>query len=291
MDKPITEDIVVMYHGDCIDGFGGAWAAWKKFGDTAVYIPAFRGQASPEGLVNKEIYFIDFVYEGTITQELIKVNKRVTAVDHHETKKDITMLTKDYLFDDDHSAAYLAWTYFHPETPVPMLSRYIEDRDLWRFAMEDSLAITAIIKSSDFNFELWDTMSRDIETAEGRKKYAEKGAMLLAYEQRLVDGALQFRSLVEFCGHTVYAVNIPHYFASKAAGMLAKEKPPFGISWAQEKDYIHVSLRSDLEAEKVFDVSVLAKKYGGGGHVASSGFTVPMSGGFPWKIIHGSDEK
>ena len=30
--------IVVIYHDQCRDGFGAAYAAWKKFGDDASYI-------------------------------------------------------------------------------------------------------------------------------------------------------------------------------------------------------------------------------------------------------------
>ena len=33
------KNIVVLYHADCLDGFGAAYAAWEKFGDTAEYIP------------------------------------------------------------------------------------------------------------------------------------------------------------------------------------------------------------------------------------------------------------
>ena len=33
------KDIVVIYHAHCQDGFGSAYAAYQKFGDTATYIP------------------------------------------------------------------------------------------------------------------------------------------------------------------------------------------------------------------------------------------------------------
>ena len=55
------KDIIVIYHGECSDGFGGAWAAWKKFGETVDYIGAHHGDEPPVGLVGKEIYFIDFI--------------------------------------------------------------------------------------------------------------------------------------------------------------------------------------------------------------------------------------
>jgi hypothetical protein len=48
-ETPLT-DTVVIYHADCRDGFGAAYAAWKKFGDNASYIPWRDHAVAPEGL-------------------------------------------------------------------------------------------------------------------------------------------------------------------------------------------------------------------------------------------------
>src|SRR3989338_9515798 len=40
----------ILYHANCPDGFGGAYAAWKKFGDSAEYIPVKHGKPIPENL-------------------------------------------------------------------------------------------------------------------------------------------------------------------------------------------------------------------------------------------------
>ena len=77
------EDIVVIYHGNCSDGFGAAWAAWKKFGDSAQYFAVKHNSSPPDGLVGKEVYLVDFVYSEKETEKIIKENKTVTAIDHH----------------------------------------------------------------------------------------------------------------------------------------------------------------------------------------------------------------
>ena len=42
MKNPDTlKDIVVIYHDQCRDGLGAAYAAWKKFGDEAGLLPRF----------------------------------------------------------------------------------------------------------------------------------------------------------------------------------------------------------------------------------------------------------
>ena len=39
MEVEELKSIVVIYHGRCRDGFAAAYAAWKKFGDKASYLP------------------------------------------------------------------------------------------------------------------------------------------------------------------------------------------------------------------------------------------------------------
>ena len=54
------KDIVVIYHQYCYDGFGAAWAAKKKLGETASYVPSLARDIYPEGIENKEVYIVDF---------------------------------------------------------------------------------------------------------------------------------------------------------------------------------------------------------------------------------------
>src|SRR3989344_1169898 len=39
----MNKKIAVLYHKGCTDGFGAAWAAWKKFGARAEYLGVERG--------------------------------------------------------------------------------------------------------------------------------------------------------------------------------------------------------------------------------------------------------
>src|SRR3989344_3558851 len=72
--RKISKDIVVLYHSNCTDGFGGAWAAWKKFGDKAEYIGVIHQTPVPKGLKNKCIYSVDFTYPEPIVKKLIRKN-------------------------------------------------------------------------------------------------------------------------------------------------------------------------------------------------------------------------
>ncbi len=274
--------IVILYHGNCSDGFGGAWAAYKKFGNKADYI-AFSHLNEPKIFENKEIYFIDFIYKSeSLIKKLLKTNERVTAIDHHITAKNLVALTQNYSYDINSSGAVLAWKYFHPQKPVPKLLKYIEDFDLWRFYLPYTKEVMTYLGSADFSFIKWNKLADDFEKAGARKKYIEKGGIAWQHEKKIMaEMAEENKYLVKFNGHKVFAINAPHHFASYLGHSLVKEKPPLAIIWSQKGDEIKVSLRSSGEV----DVGLLAKKYGGGGHKSAAGFAVNGWKKIPWTPI------
>lgn len=275
--------IVVLYHNDCSDGFSGAWAAWKKFNNKAAYIGVNHNEPPPKGLKGKEIYSVDFTYPKPITKKLMRDNARVTAIDHHISAKDVTLMTYKPLYAINHSGAVLAWKYFHPGKKVPRLLKYVEDGDLWRFALPHTRRVYAYLELKENTFEKWSKAARDLERASIRKQYIEKGKLLLEYEQRMVERLVEKAVKVRFAGYTAYAVNTPIHI-SKTGHALAQKLPPIAVVWHQVSGKILVSLRSDGTA----DVSKIAKRYSGGGHKAAAGFTLKSLKDIPWKTLHSS---
>lgn len=276
----INKNIAVLYHNDCSDGFSGAWAAWKKFGDKAAYIGVNHNEPPPAAVRGKEVYTIDFTYPEAVTRRMMKENKRVTAIDHHISAKTVTLMTHQPLYALEHSGAVLAWKYFHPEKKVPQLLRYIEDGDLWRFAVPHTKAIYAYLEIQEKTFNRWSAIARDLENAKKRREYIAKGALLLKYEYAMVDRLVEKAVKVRFAGYITYAINTPLH-VSKTGHALAKKLPPIAIIWHQMEGKILVSLRSDGTA----DVSKIAKRYEGGGHKAAAGFTLLSLKDIPWKPV------
>ena len=274
------KNIVILYHAECSDGFGGAWSAWKKFKNKADYIGVKHGTAPPEGLKDKEIYFIDFIYPEETTKELIKNNKRVVAIDHHISAKKLVEMTQDYSYAIDHSGSVLAWRYFNPKRPIPRILKYIEDMDLWKFKIPYTMEILAWLNLSDFNFKIWDKLSGILEKADGRKQAIRQGKMVVGYEDKIIDKLILGAEEVEFAGYETLAVNSP-IFSSQIGMKLTKIKPPIGIIWYQRNGKKVFSLRSNGKA----DVSVIAARFGGGGHKTASGFALDADQSFPWKAI------
>src|SRR3989344_666110 len=133
----ISKEIIILYHADCNDGFGAAWAACRTVGDLADYIPVTLG-LYPSDFTNKEIYTLDLTLPKEITEKLLNTNKRLTSIDHHISAEEVTKMTQDYSFDNSHSGSVLAWKYFHPEKPVPRLLLFIEDVDIWKWEYPES---------------------------------------------------------------------------------------------------------------------------------------------------------
>lgn len=262
MSRTISTDIVVIYHADCRDGFSAAWAAWKKFGDSAAYIPRKTQLPPPESLMDKEIYILDYSYSKDALEELAKNNRSVVVIDHHQTAEPAVTAFPQNVFDQSHSGATLSWTYFHPNTPMPKLLLYIEEHDLWKNTLPYSGEIAAIIGEYPMTFETWDKLAALFEDEADFGKLALKGTVLRAYIDKHVAELASFAELVTFEGHEIYAVNCARPYRSAVGNLLAEKHPPFAIVWYHYEGAFHISLRSIGD----FDVATIAEKYGGGGH-------------------------
>lgn len=256
------KDIVVIYHGNCRDGLSAAYAAWKKFGDAATYIPRKTQQEPPKGLSGKELYILDYSYPRATLDALVRDTRSVVVIDHHQSAKEAVTAYPENIFDGAHSGATLSWTYFHPGTPMPRIFPYIEEHDLWKSELPESAAVAAAIGEYPFTFEAWDELVKTVETDAGFAKLVEHGRILRAYLDKHVAELAGFAEPVTFEGHAVYAVNCARPFRSAVGNLLATEHPPFSIVWYRYEGAFHLSLRSVGD----FDVAQIAERYGGGGH-------------------------
>lgn len=278
MKKP-----VILYHANCPDGFGAAFAAWKKFGNKADYYPIAPNKLPPAPLRQREIYLLDNCY---LTPALLKLriaNERVTVIDHHATNAPHIQHASEHIFDAKHSGAFLAWQYFHPKKKVPLLIRYLEDGDLWRFKLPQAKALLPYVYSRPFDFREYDVLLKRMESARERKYFITLGKTLADYDAILVEEAVDRAELVQFGKYQALAVNSAakrHH--SEVGNALVKARPPVGIVWRIERGMIEVSLRSDGSV----DAGKLAAQFpGGGGHPKAAGFTAPLSKGFPWRML------
>lgn len=277
--------IKVVYHNPCMDGFGAAFSAWKKFGDEAEYIPLNYGQETPEFQDEDEVYLLDFSFPMETMWELYNRLKFFVCIDHHKTlREDMQKWVGEtgegtyfpfIIFDNDHSGAVMAWAYFHnnfhesPYSQVPDLLRYVEDRDLWNWELNHSQEVNIALQSYDKSFHLWD----EIVSGGSDALYSliEEGFKLLEHQRKAVDDICENAQVKNFLGHEVPVVRSKN-FQSEVGHKLCYDYPiaPFAVINYTAEEGEKYSLRSDGE----FDVSALAKSMGGGGHKAAAGFTI-----------------
>ena len=278
------KDIIVIYHGKCPDGFGGAYAAWKKFGDSAEYLEAGYGDPPIEGLANRDVYLIDFVYESTdILDELARTAKRFVILDHHESNEARVKRAPEHVYDAKRSGATIAWNYFHPDESTPRLMTYLEDGDLYRYTLPETRDIFSYLLVLPFDFQKWDEFSQGLEDNAQRTILLEKARAYTEFFEALAQMSVERAKKVRFEGHEVYFVathpNIT--MRSYVANLLYTKHPPFAIIATAHPNGYGVSLRGNGS----IDVSKIAEKYGGGGHPGSAGFFLPNGASIPWTEI------
>lgn len=275
------EDIVIIYHGKCRDGISAAYAAWKKFGDRATYIPVQTQQEPPAGLEGKTLYILDYSYPKHTLDALAARNRSVIVIDHHLSARDAVTAFPQNVFDMKHSGAMLAWAYFHPETPAPRIFAYIEEHDLWKHELPHTGEVAAAIGQYDLTLADWDRLVRDTESEEGFGALIEHGAVLRAYIDRHVEELASYAEPVRFEEHTVYAVNCARPYRSAVGNLLAERHPPFAIVWYRYGGAFHLSLRSIGDC----NVAEIAERYGGGGHRNAASIRAATFADLPFSFL------
>ena len=254
---------VVLYHADCMDGFGAAWALWKRF-PQARYVAVKHGNPPPDGLQNQHVVMVDFSYHRKTILELADQVASLFILDHHITAQDSLKDLPFAYFDMNRSGAVLAWEWAHTQ-PVPWLLQYVQDKDLWHWQLPDSREISAALASYPFGFERWESFQFETLQIEGTG--------ILRSEKALVEKIATEVTMVSFAGHIVPAVHSA--VLTSQIGEHLSAQHPFCLIWHQKDGRRYFSLRSKAGGISVADI---AAQYGGGGHTHAAGFSIALDG-------------
>lgn len=258
----------VLYHAHCTDGFGAAYAVWKIHGSNAIYLPVKYDNPMPKLKKRSQVYIVDFSYPKEQLLDLAKEMHQVTVLDHHKTaEEDLRNIdlsetpNLSITFDMEKSGAVLAWEHFHPTLEVPPLILHIQDKDLWRFDLKDTKKVIASLRSYAMDFKLWDRF--DLRTL------ITEGEAILRYQTLTVDKLCKNARMMKITNYTVPAVN-SGVLQSEIGNRLCElySDSPFSAVYFDASDKTRYSLRSIGD----FDVSEVAKHFGGGGHKNAAGY-------------------
>jgi len=270
---------------------------------------------------DRDVYILDFSFPKMIMDSIMALAKKVVWLDHHATSKfDMASFTKDnfnvsrlaeglypgpwehvVIHNDNKSGALLAWEYFHPDTEVPMFIKHIDDYDRWQFKIEGTKAFNKALWSyAPWSFEQWQyewDSTWGYSTAdglEGMPNFIREGeAILRAHNQNVEsvvkggarkcsihkDGPLDDGDIYTLWQKDGLSANCPPHLQSDVGHELANQSGTYGLLWYIDKDNrCKCSLRSNGD----YDVSAIAKAFGGGGHRNAAGFQIDIQTLLRW---------
>lgn len=281
------KDPIVLYHANCLDGLGAAWAARDALGKGAILLPCQYGQTDPEVLLNRcrdrDVYVLDFSFPVGLMEAIQSVAKRLVWIDHHETS--IERIgpffevgpTTTLVLAEDKCGALLTWEYFNPGTPAPPLLRILDDYDRFTFKMGGTLAINLALKA------MGDALDTDVLGAliDGEEVQlgilAARGGPLADDLMRRKDDVIKTAAmpllLVLPDGEEVQglAANCFHDLANWVGHDLALASGSFGATYYMDKEG---KLRFSLRSDGAVNCAKAAEAFGGGGHQKAAGFSV-----------------
>ena len=303
--------VLCVYHGNCADGYGAAWAVRHALGDDVEFVAGVY-QQNPPDMSGRHVVFVDFCYKPEVMQALIGSALSILVIDHHKSameamrdypfksyeKVDISVYSgrvdwKRYChdlyqddcencgtiirtyFDMERSGAGMAWDFFNPDVPRSPLINHIEDRDLWRFSLPGTRQIQAAVFSYPYDFEVWDQLAASFDSFGDTVLRREGEAIERKHFKDIHELLKVCQRQMTIDGDSVPVASLPYTLTSDAGHIMCSETgAPFAACYWDTADARIFSLRS---LDGGADVSEIALKFGGGGHRNAAGFSVPRS--------------
>lgn len=266
--------IYVLYHANCMDGLGARYAANKRFGDKAEYIPVKYDKPIPEIPDGCEVYIVDFSYPRDVLEALNKRSAKLIVLDHHKTAQEELKGLPYAYFDMGRSGAVLAWQYFFPDIDPPKILCRVQDRDLWRWQYRDTKETFNVLDIAENDFSRWDAIEENFQES------IQAGKVITEYQELKIKRISSPENLrfINFRGVKVILLNNDSY-TSEVGSTLVNRYPEFDcfIGYIIRADgSLYLSFRSTDK----YDCTPLARALGaegqgrGGGHPKAAGATM-----------------
>ena len=269
---------ICFHHNDPDGHASGAIVRYALGADVQLVESDYDVTAIPWDAVARadQVIVVDFSFP---REQMVKLAQgcELVWIDHHKSAiADFDDVADNWsgIRDISEAACVLTWKYFFPERPVPKAILLIGDRDIWRWAEEDTGPFNESLYNRDHeagDVEFWKPLLEDDQPT--LDKMIEEGAWLRKINLRNVERMMDSRSFeVRFDGYNTLVVN------TKGTGDIGD----YGRDRGYEIVYCYIdqmqngilSTNVTLFSSKV-DVSVIAHRYGGGGHAGAAGFSFP----------------
>lgn len=293
---------IVYYHDNCTDGFAAAFAVYKMFGNgpDVKYVPCNYGEAPPDpaDYADKRVIIADFSFPLEVMTSMMKLAKHFTWLDHHKTAFEAYGVAGDRLYeshsdkvdivlDPTRSGALIAFDWFFDKETANKAFKLvynINDRDLWHFKLRDTKEVhEALQLIRPWSFEQWDQLNQSFfEDDDNYQNFINTGRTALKVQNNHVTSASKHpvKCSITFTDNDCnvltaegLAVNSTVHM-SEIGNELCKQSGTYGLIYVIDQQN---RARCNIRSTGDYDVSIIAKNFGGGGHRNASGFSVSIS--------------
>lgn len=286
----MTTENIVIYHANCSDGLGAAFACWKKFGgENTAYIPCSYGthwstlihdNVIPV-LSEIEIFIVDFSFPKEQILDMCMQCKFVTIYDHHDTARqdlfslqDIRKPTNlEIVFDMERSGAGITWDELHGRNTRPHLIDLIEDRDLWKFEFgHQSKALQLFINETKPSIAQLD----DLTEPEILGEVVASRMSLVAYQAAMVADVAKEQHVVETELGIISFINAPYHMASDLGEYVGKVAGcDIVCIWRYSPEHRNISMSLRTKSDTIHCGEICRDHFNGGGHQKAAGGYLP----------------
>lgn len=294
-NKPVpTRDEIdfIIYHRSCPDGWGAFMVCYRYLrslkNDAHIrlksYAMSHKDKKIPD-VKGANLLIVDFSMKRDVYCKLYNEAKKIIFLDHHKGS-DILMDLPNVFIDKTISGVILSWKFFHGDDEPPKPYLYIQDRDLWVWKMEKSRQVSISvylrlsIKETDDNIKAWDNYIDDPLVLE---RFQHDGEYFLEFQQLVVKQAADYAKVYDFFGYKTAFCEATNFHSEIGERLLQTGKCQVAMIWTLEEynRVYSIKLRSLERGDESIDVDILAKKFGGGGHVNAAAFSFPAT-----EVVH-----
>jgi uncharacterized protein len=261
----------VIYHGQsCCDGWTSAYTIWKHFNRPIIFIAGDHSDPHKESVLENipdgsTVWILDFSFDA---ESMIKLVNRcqVLVIDHHASAQlSLESIKDNCIFDINECGSTLTFQFLNLNKPMPEVYKYIKDGDIWQWKLPNSKEVNAALYSyPHITFEAWDEiMNKPIS------ELVSEGKGIVRANSLIIKNTCENFNFKYIDGHLVPVVNTTA-FSCEIGNQLCLNHPdkPFAATWRDKGNGV---ISWGLYSVGDFNCSILATKFGGGGHPGASG--------------------
>jgi oligoribonuclease NrnB/cAMP/cGMP phosphodiesterase (DHH superfamily) len=271
--------VLCLYHGDA-DGRCSAAIVRRALGPSVELRAIEYGDVIPWELIehSSKVVIVDFSLPLEDMRRIQKTSE-LMWIDHHKTSLEGLSELNDVagMRSLEEAACVLTWRTFYPDQPIPKAVIYVGDRDIWRFAYDETAAFGEALRQEDTrpgNDKLWKPLLDD--EANRVEEMIERGAVLHQARMLRIEREIKrYGFEVIFEGHRTLAINARG--GGEMGAQIRKLGYEIGYCYIEAEQNGNLRTFVTLYSDRV-DVSEIARKFGGGGHPGAAGFSIERTG-------------